>query len=45
MGAEGSEGESEQVHLAGPKELSAERGGEGLGTIIMEIIYSGDFFS
>lgn len=38
-------GEPGQVHLAGPKELSAECGGKGLGSIIVEIIYPGDIFS
>lgn len=41
----GYKGEPEQAHLAGPKELSAEHGGKGLGSVIMEIIYSGGCFS
>lgn len=44
-GGVGYKGEPEQAHLAGPKELSAERGGKGLGSVIMEIIYSGGCFS
>lgn len=45
MGVLSFKGEPEQAHLAEPKELSAECGGKGLGSVIMEIIYSGGCFS